>query len=51
MNLWANFKIWLTDKLVGSCCGDCEIYEKCYNGHIEYNEQNTLEHPACGSFK
>ena len=35
---------------VGDCCQDCVNYKFCFGEHIEYNKQNTLEHPSCKNF-
>lgn len=33
------------------CCGDCTHYRECWSSHVEYMEQNTVEHPVCERFK
>jgi hypothetical protein len=52
IKLWIHFCIWFTNKIlyIGDCCSSCRDYDKCYKDHVEYEMQNTLEHPACKHF-
>ena len=35
---------------IGDCCGSCVNYKNCFDEHMEYNKENTLDHPGCDNF-
>ncbi|MGL4862592.1 MAG: hypothetical protein ACRC4T_05650 [Cetobacterium sp.] len=46
------FAIWLIMKKISEnatrCCGDCKIYEKCWNNSFD---KDCYETPACSRFE